>query len=185
MSNSSNRKKNKSKKNAGIKIDTLPNEQVEVQSNEENTSSNEENTASNEELSSSNEEEIIIEITPPQELVIEEDTTTDVTNANLSFKKILNDVGDELKDEAIVQTNNLLYGIRNDIVDDNISPSSSNINLEKTVETVIADIGKELIRAAVEEIKEEIAELKEEAKEIVQKVSTSARMRIALLRNRR
>jgi hypothetical protein len=154
MSNSSNKKKNKSKKKSGIKIDTLSNEQVEVQSNEENTSSNEE-------VSSSNEEETIIEIIPSQELVIEEDTTTDVTNANLSFKKILNDVGDE----AIVQTNNLLYGIRND-------------NLEKTIETVIVDIGKELIRAAVEE-------LKEEAKELVQKVSTSARMRIALLRNRR
>lgn len=164
MSNSSNKKKNKSKK-AGIKIDNLPNDQVEVQSNEE--------------VSSSNEEEIIIEITPPQELVIEEETSTDVTNANSAFKTILDNVGDELKEEAINQTNKLLIS---EFLGDN---NTSNNTLEQTVESVIVNIGKELIQTVAEEIKEEIAELKEEVKELVQKVSSSARIRIGLLRNRK
>ena len=155
---SSNKKKNKNKKKSSINL-TSEDLTNETQSNE---------TQSNETQSNDESELPIIEVIPPEELVISEETSIDVTNTEFSFKQIIENVGDELEKSAINETKNLLNEVTK-------NKHSENETLQEVIQDEIIDVGKEVIHKISDDIGKEVEKVKKQ----------STQLKIALLKKRK
>ena len=136
---SANKKKSKNKKKNSINL-TSTGLSNETQSNE-GSNETQSNEGSNETQSNEEIEVPKIEITLAEELVIEEDTSTNVNNTELTFKQVMDNIGDALEKEA----NNII--------------TNNEISQEKIIHKVVEELKEEIVEV-VDHVKKQTTQLK-------------------------